>query len=142
MFYICGKYSSVPIMMIFKQIITVLVILLAIVPAQASGTDGHRANYQVIPLPGAIHGIKSADFALTQQRLINYPTGNRDMERNAAMLSQYIEEMTGMHLSIRPIRSTREIAERYAMKEANVLTILSRTRKILKDRLIKEGYVL
>ncbi len=38
--------------------------------------------------------------------------------------------------------STREIAERYAMKEANVLTILSRTRKILKDRLIKEGYVL
>ena len=102
-------------MMTFKQIITVLVILLAIVPAQASGTDGHRANYQVIPLPGAIHGIKSADFALTQQRLINYPTGNRDMERNAAMLSQYIEEMTGMHLSIRPTRSTREIADNVSL---------------------------
>ena len=60
------------------------------------------ADYRVVPLPNVINGIKSADFKLTEQRLINYPTGNRDMERNAAMLSQYIEELTGMHLSTHP----------------------------------------
>ena len=60
------------------------------------------ADYRVVPLPNAINGIKSADFKLTEQRLINYPTGNRDMERNAAMLSQYIEELTGMHLNTHP----------------------------------------
>ena len=67
-----------------------------------------RADYRVVPLPDAINGIKGADFTLTQQRLINYPTGNRDMERNAMFLSQYIEEMTGNHLSIRPTRNSRD----------------------------------
>lgn len=38
------------------------------------------------------------------------------------------------------VESTRDIAKRYAMKESNVLTILSRTRKRLKSHLIKEGY--
>ena len=32
-----------------------------------------RADYRVIPLPDAINGIKSSDFSLTPQRLINYP---------------------------------------------------------------------
>ena len=67
-----------------------------------------RADYRVIPLPSVINGIKSADFRLTDQCLVNYPTGNRDMERNAAMLSQYVEEMTGMHLSIRPTLSVKD----------------------------------
>lgn len=61
-----------------------------------------RADYRVVPLPDVINGIKSADFKLTDQCLINYPTGNRDMERNASMLSGYIEDLTGMHLSTRP----------------------------------------
>ena len=43
------------------------------------------ADYRVIPLPSVINGIKSADFRLTDQCLVNYPTGNRDMERNASM---------------------------------------------------------
>lgn len=36
--------------------------------------------------------------------------------------------------------STKAIANRYQLKEANVLVILSRTRKKLKQKLIKEGY--
>lgn len=40
------------------------------------------------------------------------------------------------------VEATGDIAKRFAMKESNVLTILSRTRKKLKSHLIKEGYVL
>ena len=37
--------------------------------------------------------------------------------------------------------STEEIAARYAMRESNVLNLLSRTRKKLKEHLRKEGYL-
>lgn len=67
-----------------------------------------RADYRVVPLPDVINGIKSADFKLTDQCLINYPTGNRDMERNASMLSGYIEDLTGMHLSTRPTLASKD----------------------------------
>jgi RNA polymerase sigma-70 factor (ECF subfamily) len=40
------------------------------------------------------------------------------------------------------VEPTSDIAKRYAMKESNVLTILSRTRTKLKSHLIKEGYCL
>ncbi len=67
-----------------------------------------RADYRVVPLPDVINGIKSADFKLTDQCLINYPTGNRDMERNASMLSGYIEDLTGIHLSTRPTLASKD----------------------------------
>ena len=89
-----------------------LLIIAACLAVTASGiAQTPRADYRVVPLPDAINGIKSSDFSLTPQRLINYPTGNSDMERNALFLSQYIEEMTGMHLSIRPTRNSRDNAD-------------------------------
>ena len=92
-----------------KKLLLILAAWLAVTAAGMAQTP--RADYRVIPLPDAINGIKSSDFSLTPQRLINYPTGNRDLERNALFLSQYIEEMTGMHLSIRPTRNTRDYAD-------------------------------
>ena len=92
-----------------KKLLLIIAAWLAVTAAGMAQTP--RADYRVIPLPDAINGIKSSDFSLTPQRLINYPTGNRDMERNALYLSQYIEEMTGMHLSIRPTRNSRDYAD-------------------------------
>ena len=69
---------------------------------------GQTADYRVVPLPDQINGIKGADYRLTEQTLINYPTGDRDMERNAALLSAYVEEQTGMHLSTRPTVSAKD----------------------------------
>lgn len=37
--------------------------------------------------------------------------------------------------------STEDIATRYAMRESNVLNLLSRTRKKLKEHLRKEGWL-
>ena len=39
------------------------------------------------------------------------------------------------------VESVPEIAKRYAMKESNVLMVLSRTRKKLEQHLIKEGMI-
>lgn len=38
------------------------------------------------------------------------------------------------------VESTADIAQRYGLKESNVLMILARVRKKLKEHLIKEGY--
>ena len=82
-------------------------LVMALVAMNAVAQES-RANYRVIPLPGTINGIKGADFKLTERCIVNYPTGNRDMERNAALLSQYVEEMTGMHLSTRPTLNAKD----------------------------------
>ncbi len=82
-------------------------LLAMLVTVTAMGQTG-RADYRVVPLPDRIDGVKSADFMLNGDCLINYPTGNRDMERNATMLSEYIEEMIGVHLSIRPTLNAKD----------------------------------
>ena len=91
-----------------QQIIFCL--LTASMLASAAMAQGNRADYRVVPLPDRIDGIKSADFRLNGQCLINYPTGNREMERNATLLSQFVEEMTGIHLSIRPTLNVKDRA--------------------------------
>ena len=90
-----------------KKLIINLLLMIVAITAMA---QGNTADYRVIPLPERIDGIKNANFKLTEQCLINYPTGNRDMERNAEMLSGYINELTGMHLSIRPTLNIKDRA--------------------------------
>lgn len=85
-----------------------LISLLVAAVAVTATAQGNKADYRVVPLPDRIDGIKGADFRLTEQCMVNYPTGDRNMERNAAMLSQYVEEMTGMHLSTRPTVNTKD----------------------------------
>lgn len=86
-----------------------LLLVAGLITMGASAQD-NTADYRVVPLPERIDGIKNANFRLTEQCLINYPTANRDMERNAEMLSGYIKELTGMHLSIRPTINTKDYA--------------------------------
>ena len=80
----------------------------ALLSALAVTAQVSRADYRVVPLPATINGIKGADYQLNAQCLINYPIGNRQMERNAELLSQYVEELTGMHLSIRPTVNAKD----------------------------------
>ena len=82
-------------------------LVMMLVALTATGQD-NRADYRVVPLPDVINGVKSADFRLTDKCVIDYPLGNREMERNAMMLSEYVEEMTGMHLTTRPVVNARD----------------------------------
>ena len=79
-----------------------LLLLAAMVAVAATAQEG-RADYRIVPLPDRIDGIKSHGYSMNERCLIDYPQGDRDMERNAILLSQYIEELTGMHLSTHPI---------------------------------------
>lgn len=88
-----------------SELITFMV---AVFIAISSFAQDNRADYKVIPLPDAINGIKDKDFNLSCQTIINYPMGNREMERIATMLSNYAEEMTKIHLSTRPSSSPKD----------------------------------
>ena len=107
--------------------IRITIILLASLIALVSRAQSNRADYRVIPLPSTINGVKNADFILSSQCIINYPTANRDMERNAALLSQYVEELTGIHLSTRPTVNAKD--------KINNITLLI-DNKMMND----EGY--
>ena len=76
-----------------------IIAIIAGILALGSAAQAPRANYRVVPLPESINGIKGNDFKLTGNCLIDYPKGNRDMERNAIMLSEYIEELMQMNAS-------------------------------------------
>ena len=86
-----------------KKLILSLLMMITVITAVA---QEHRADYRVVPLPDRIDGIKDKDFLLKSTCLIDYPAGNRDMERVAVMLSGYIEDLTSMHLSTRPVKSS------------------------------------
>ena len=70
-----------------------MISLLVAIVAMTATAQGNKADYRVVPLPDRIDGIKGADFRLTEQSLVNYPAGDRNMERNAAMLSHYVEQI-------------------------------------------------
>ena len=90
-----------------------LLLLCALSVAMPMASQTSRADYRIVPLPDRIDGVKGADFLLTGNCLINYPTGNREMERSAQMLSRYVEDMTGIHLSIRP--TTKRATSRWPL---------------------------
>jgi hexosaminidase len=90
-----------------KSIVMGLVALLTVLAMEARPVE-YRADYRVIPLPDKIDGVKDASFVIRDGTTINYPKGNRDMERNAVMLSGYVEELTGLHLSTCPVEELKK----------------------------------
>ncbi len=99
-----------------KSVLLGLFAIMAVLASTAKPVE-NRADYRVVPLPDKIDGIKDASFIVKDWTAIQYPKGNRDMERNAIMLSQYVEELTGVHLSTCPVdewtkRTNRNIALR------------------------------
>ena len=76
----------------------ILTSLLAVICIAATA-QGSRADYRVVPLPDRIDGIRGADFRLTDNCIINYPTGQRDMERTLkAIVQQYMQRMNADQL--------------------------------------------
>lgn len=59
-----------------------------------------KANYQVIPLPQEINLTEDDNFVLDKKVHIIVPEENPQMMRNAELLAEYVNEATGMELSI------------------------------------------
>ena len=57
-----------------------------------------KADYEVIPLPQQITEKSGSGFTLDETVKILFPEGNDAMARNAAFLSEYVAQMTGLQL--------------------------------------------
>ena len=58
-----------------------------------------QANYEVIPLPQEIK-ITTGNFVLNDRTSIVYPKDNKEMQQNANLLAEYIQQMSGKKLKV------------------------------------------
>lgn len=101
---------------------------------QAAKRGGGELNVVLDELEECVAGSSDVETEISAkelQRCLNAFIGSLSYRDSDVFLRRYYF-----------VESTAEIAKKYGMKESNVLTILSRTRRKLKSYLIKEGYVL
>lgn len=67
------------------------------------------ADYNVVPLPNSVTMTGDEPFELTPSTTVAYPEGNKDMERNAQFLARYVNDATGMTLSVVPGKAKKGI---------------------------------
>ena len=68
----------------------------------SSAEHTSKINYEVIPLPQSIKYTEAAPFTLDASVVITYPTGDTTLVQNAAFLADYIKELTGITLAVKP----------------------------------------
>lgn len=73
---------------------------IAVFQPKASNVD-----YQVIPMPERIDIQKGEGFVISKSTKILYTAGNEKMKRNAAFLSEYLKENTGLQLKMKAAKS-------------------------------------
>ncbi len=61
-----------------------------------------EADYDVVPLPQSITLLGGEPFVLDSKTMIVYDANEPQMERNAAFLSEYIKQNTGLKLKYEP----------------------------------------
>lgn len=79
----------------------------AVIPCLAAPVM--TADYNVVPLPNSVTMTGDEPFELTTSTTVSYPEGNADMERNARFLSKYVNDATGMTLSVVPGKAKKGI---------------------------------
>ena len=65
----------------------------------ATGAKAQTARYDIVPLPRTIAVQQAPGFVLSEKTAVVYADG---LEKEARFLSEYVEEMTQMKLSVRP----------------------------------------
>lgn len=79
----------------------------AVIPCLAAPVI--TADYNVVPLPNSVTMTGDKPFELTPSTTVAYPEGNKDMERNAQFLVRYVNDATGMTLSVVPGKAKKGI---------------------------------
>ena len=67
-----------------------------------AAAQAQRVNYDVVPLPRSIQQDTLHSFVLQQGMGIVFDESNADLQRNALFLSEWVEELTGISLSLTP----------------------------------------
>lgn len=79
----------------------------AVIPCLAAPVM--TADYNVVPLPNSVTMTGDEPFELTTSTTVAYPEGNKYMERNAQFLAKYVNDATGMTLSVVPGKAKKGI---------------------------------
>lgn len=109
-----------------KIYIAFLTILLSL--AEASASDSlHVANYNVVPQPQEITATDKGAFALTSATRIAYPEDNNLLKRDAQFLSDYLADVTALHLTTTAAKVkngiTLRLNKKIANKEGYIITV-------------------
>lgn len=81
-----------------KNKLLAILFMLALLPGVAAAAD--KADYNVVPLPNSIVAQKGNPFVLNSCTRIVYTATDEAMKRNADFLALYIEEATGLRLTV------------------------------------------
>lgn len=68
--------------------------------AFSPGASAQTADFHVVPAPKSVKAQTTNPFVLNPQTVIAYTKGDADMKRNAEQLAQFIQQATGMKLSL------------------------------------------
>lgn len=120
-----------------KNIFTSLAIITMFASCDIVKEPSVSADYQIVPLPKSIQQQKEKQpFLLNPTTKISYPKGDEALKKNAEFLSEYVEQQTGMKLSI--VEASNEMINVISLskdfpsenKEAYQLTINEKSIKI------------
>ncbi len=108
--------------------LTMLLIAAFALGVQTVRSNPATADYNIIPMPQSIIPGLGEGFVVSHSTVIAYPAGNKDLERVAGMLSQYIEVATGLKLETTPKAKAKNAIQldctlSHANSEAYNLTI-------------------
>lgn len=79
-----------------------------------------NADFHVVPLPKEVRATQAGNFELSEKTLISYPQGDKTLKRHAEYLAQFIEEATGLKLTLTTVPVQRNcIRLSTALKKSN-----------------------
>ena len=83
-------------------LLIMMALLLTGIGVRAQGEMSGRADYRIVPLPMSVQTDTTKTFTLQSGMSIAYDKQQPEMQRNAAFLQQWVEELTGIRLQLMP----------------------------------------
>ncbi len=83
-------------------------LLLAACCCMAAPSAAQTADFHTVPLPREVRALGGTPFTLTAKTLIVYPSGDKVLRRHATELAGFIEQATGLKLTVSDIPAQRQ----------------------------------
>ena len=94
--------------------------LVALALSWNGNAGAQNADFHVVPLPKEVRATQAGSFELSAKTLISYPQGDKTLKRHAEYLAQFIEEATGLKLTLTTVPVQRNcIRLSTALKKSN-----------------------
>ena len=110
-----------------KLLVIILLAIATTAQSQTQRAEGAYADYCVVPLPTSIQTDTTQTFLLQSGMGIAFDASQPELQRNAAFLQQWVEELTGLRLQLMPGAKRAAIqlclSEKVTGQEAYIITI-------------------